>query len=110
MTHSPDASFAENFYGLYRRRRTGINTQRATASVSTSKMQTIYALNRRQINLSLLFLIGIPYVEAKLSQYWTDLGGGLVEEGDDHLFGDGFDSGGNARTPSLIQVRSCLRP
>lgn len=37
--------------------------------------------------MSLLFLVGLPYVNAKLLEYWESVGGGVLTEGDD-LFDD----------------------
>lgn len=65
-------------------------------------MRQTYALSRRQINLSLLVLIGMPYLDAKLNQYWEHLGGGLIGGDEDDLFGDGGGASGSSN-PALLQ-------
>lgn len=70
------ASFAENFYGLKRRRRPLFSTERADAAVGGSSMAKESRLGRREMRLSLLFLVGIPYIRAKARDYWEQLGGG----------------------------------
>lgn len=73
-----DASFSENFYGLKRRRRPYIETERATVAVggipSGEKLRT------REIGRSLLFLVGIPYLRAKAQDYYEELGGGISSD------------------------------
>ncbi|KAF8640081.1 hypothetical protein AX17_001321 [Amanita inopinata Kibby_2008] len=79
-----NASFAENFYGLKRRRRPFIQTDRATAAVGG--IPAGEKLRNQEIWRSLLFLIGVPYIRAKAQDYFEELGGGLssdVEEGMD---------------------------
>lgn len=82
------SSFAENFYGLRRRRRPGIATPRAkTASSARSTQQSMEALRPIDIYISLFTLVGLPYVQTKLHDIWEREGGGLDEvEGD--LFDD----------------------
>ena len=85
-----NASFTEHFYGLRRRRRPAVSTKRLDASVPPHKLHATRQLRDREVNVSLLFLVGLPYLEAKLSDYWERLGGGVVIEGDsgDDLFAD----------------------
>ncbi|KAE8211588.1 hypothetical protein CF327_g4672 [Tilletia walkeri] len=95
------SSFAENFYGLRRRRRPAITTDRAKAagaarSGSSARLDGSRQgvalqekLRGREIYLSLLFLVGLPYLSAKATDYWERIGGGLdASGGDDALFGD----------------------
>ncbi|KAK0536567.1 ubiquitin-protein ligase peroxin 12 [Tilletia horrida] len=101
------SSFAENFYGLRRRRRPAITTDRAKAAGAARAGSSSSAagldgsrqgvarqekLGRREIYLSLLFLVGLPYLSAKATDYWERIGGGLDSAGgDDALFGGGDD-------------------
>jgi peroxin-12 len=82
------SSFAENFYGLRRRRRPGIATPRAkTASSARSTQQAVEALRPIDIHVSLLTLVGLPYAQARLHDLWEKYGGGVdAEQGG--LFGD----------------------
>lgn len=57
------------------------------ASVPPQKLQAARQLRPRDIYVSLAFLVGLPYVHAKLLEYWESVGGGVLTEGDD-LFGD----------------------
>eukprot|EP00743_Colponemidia_sp_Colp-15_P003987 GILK01004299.1.p1 GENE.GILK01004299.1~~GILK01004299.1.p1 ORF type:complete len:358 (-),score=28.31 GILK01004299.1:72-1145(-) len=61
-----NASFGENFYGLHR-----VEVQHAADQVTRG-------LSRRSRYLSLLFLVLVPYIKAKLDQLYSDLGGGVV--------------------------------
>lgn len=82
------SSFAENFYGLRRRRRPGIATPRAkTASSARSTQQTMEALRPVDVYVSLFTLVGLPYLRAKLLDRWEQEGGG-VDEVQGGLFGD----------------------
>jgi hypothetical protein len=56
---SSGASFSENFYGLKRRRRPWIETERAREAVGG--IPAGEKLRDREINRSLLFLVGISY-------------------------------------------------
>lgn len=76
------SSFAENFYGLRRRRRPGLSRSVGATSVTVARGER---LRRRDVRLSLLFLVGLPYVGAKLEDYWERNGGGLTH---DTLFGE----------------------
>jgi len=69
------ASFAENFYGLKRRRRPLIETERARAAVGGIPAEE--KLGAREIRRSLLFLVGVPYLRAKARDYFEELGGGI---------------------------------
>ncbi|KAI0347330.1 hypothetical protein BDW22DRAFT_1387481 [Trametopsis cervina] len=69
------ASFAENFYGLKRRRRPVFETERAQAAVGGVPAEE--KLRGREIWRSLIFLVGLPYVRAKAQDYFEALGGGL---------------------------------
>ncbi|KAI0047270.1 cyclin-dependent protein kinase inhibitor [Auriscalpium vulgare] len=72
-THN--ASFAENFYGLKRRRKPFFETERARASVGGISPED--KLRSREILRSLLTLVGIPYLRAKAQDYFEELGGGI---------------------------------
>ncbi|CAL1701371.1 unnamed protein product [Somion occarium] len=72
------ASFAENFYGLKRRRKPLFETERANAAVGGVPPEE--KLRDREIWRSLLFLIGLPYLRAKAQDYFEELGGGLDPE------------------------------
>lgn len=54
-SYKKDASFAENFYGLKRRRRPIYVTERATAAVGGIPVQE--RLGRREVIRSLIFLV-----------------------------------------------------
>ncbi|KAF9008793.1 cyclin-dependent protein kinase inhibitor [Cyathus striatus] len=68
-----NASFAENFYGLKRRKRPYIETERSQAAVGG--IPAGETLKDREIWRSLLFLVGIPYLRAKAHDYFEELGG-----------------------------------
>ncbi|KAJ7067971.1 Pex12 amino terminal region-domain-containing protein [Mycena amicta] len=70
-----NASFSENFYGLKRRRRPFIETERAQAAVGG--IPPGEKLRNQEIWRSLLFLVGIPYLRAKAQDYYEELGGGI---------------------------------
>lgn len=90
------SSFAENFYGLRRRRRPGIATPRAkTASSARASQQAAEALRPVDIYVSLATLVGLPYMQAKLHDHWERHGGG-AEEAEADLFGDDEDTGGQS--------------
>ncbi|THH13895.1 hypothetical protein EW146_g6377 [Bondarzewia mesenterica] len=77
-----NASFAENFYGLKRRRRPLIETERAKAAVGGVPPEE--SLRTREVWRSLILLIGIPYIRAKAQDYFEDVGGGIgLEELED---------------------------
>ncbi|KAF8529169.1 cyclin-dependent protein kinase inhibitor [Hysterangium stoloniferum] len=69
------ASFAEAFYGLKRRRKPWIETERSTSAVGSSVDEG--RLRSKDIWKSLVFLIGIPYLKAKAQDYYEQLGGGV---------------------------------
>ncbi|KDN50009.1 hypothetical protein RSAG8_01345, partial [Rhizoctonia solani AG-8 WAC10335] len=69
------ASFAENFYGLKRRRTPAVETVRVNAALN--EISPHEKLQSRDINRSLFFLVGIPYLRAKAHQYYEDFGGGV---------------------------------
>lgn len=72
------ASFAENFYGLKRRRTPLFETDRAKAAVGTSASDG--KLRDRDIRRSLFFLVAVPYLRAKLQDYYESLGSGIDSE------------------------------
>ncbi|KAI0755453.1 cyclin-dependent protein kinase inhibitor [Irpex lacteus] len=69
------ASFAENFYGLKRRRRPLFETERAHAVVGGVPAEE--KLRGREIWRSMIFLVGLPYLRAKAHDYFEALGGGV---------------------------------
>ncbi|KDQ14758.1 hypothetical protein BOTBODRAFT_109632 [Botryobasidium botryosum FD-172 SS1] len=69
-----NASFAENFYGLKRRRTPLIHTERANAATGIDI--ELEKLRPRDIRRSLLLLVGVPYLRAKAHDYYEQLGGG----------------------------------
>ncbi|PFH52605.1 hypothetical protein AMATHDRAFT_56666, partial [Amanita thiersii Skay4041] len=83
-----NASFAENFYGLKRRRRAFIQADRANAAVGG--IPPGEKLRNQEIWRSILFLVGVPYIRAKAQDYYEDLGGGIssdiIEEGRDERY------------------------
>jgi len=76
------ASFAENFYGMKRRRRPGVSSERAQAAVELFTDHE--KLRKREIRWSLFFIIGIPYIRSKLDDLYERLGGGVESD----LFND----------------------
>lgn len=60
--HFQDASFSENFYGLKRRRRPWIETDRAHAAVGG--IPPWEKLRSRQVWRSLVFLVGVSTTAA----------------------------------------------
>lgn len=72
------ASFAENFYGLKRRRRPLFETERARAAVPGIPPEE--KLRDREIWRSIFFLVGLPYLRTKAQDYFEDLGGGVQSE------------------------------
>ncbi|KAF7355038.1 Ankyrin repeat protein nuc-2 [Mycena sanguinolenta] len=68
-----NASFSENFYGLKRRRRPFIETERVKAAVGG--IPPGEKLRAQEIWRSLLFLVGVPYLRAKAQDYYEELGG-----------------------------------
>ncbi|OCB90859.1 cyclin-dependent protein kinase inhibitor [Sanghuangporus baumii] len=69
------ASFAENFYGLKRRRKPLFDTSRAKAAVGVSVGEG--KLRKKDIQRSLFFLIAVPYLRAKAQDCFEALGGGI---------------------------------
>lgn len=116
------SSFAENFYGLRRRRRPGIATPRAkTASSARSTQQAMEALRPIDIHISLLTLVGLPYIQTKLHDLWEQQGGGVDAEqgalfGDDQELAQGsgttrraFVEAGTGRDSRIARLRLLLK-
>ncbi|KAJ1311287.1 hypothetical protein OPQ81_009785 [Rhizoctonia solani] len=61
-----NASFAENFYGLKRRRTPAVETVRVNAALN--EISPHEKLQPRDINRSLFFLVGIPYLHPALTE------------------------------------------
>ncbi|KAF8320737.1 hypothetical protein DL93DRAFT_2124363 [Clavulina sp. PMI_390] len=70
-----NASFSEHFYGLKRRRKPVIETERANLAVGGVPEQE--KLRREDMAKSLFFLVGVPYLRAKAQDYYESLGGGV---------------------------------
>ncbi|KAI7878737.1 Pex12 amino terminal region-domain-containing protein [Mucor mucedo] len=64
-------SFAENFYGLKRVSTRHLDTVQFSASSQSSP-----ALTRREISMSLLVLVGLPYVKSRLDLLYGKVSGG----------------------------------
>lgn len=69
------ASFAENFYGMKRRRTPAVETVRVNAALDDISPHE--KLRSKDINRSLFFLIGVPYLRSKAHEYYEELGGGV---------------------------------
>ncbi|OUM61046.1 hypothetical protein PIROE2DRAFT_13039 [Piromyces sp. E2] len=66
-----NASFTESYYSFKR-------VPCLSDKISPTKQKYIKTdLNQKQINYSLLFLIGLPYLKKKLNILYEDLGGGI---------------------------------
>lgn len=76
------SSFAENFYGLRRRRRKGLSE--SNSRLPPSKYPD--KLTKPQVYACLFFLVGAPYLQSKAHDWWERNGGGI--EADEDLFGD----------------------
>ncbi|KAJ7047678.1 cyclin-dependent protein kinase inhibitor [Mycena alexandri] len=76
-----NASFSESFYGLKRRRRPFIDTERAKAAVGG--IPAGETLRAQEIWRSLILLVGVPYLRAKAQDYYEELGGGVNSDVDD---------------------------
>lgn len=72
------ASFAENFYGLKRRRTPTVETVRVNAALNDISPHE--KLQPKEIRRSLLFLVGVPYLRSKAHEYYEELGGGIDSE------------------------------
>ncbi|KAL7282475.1 hypothetical protein ACG7TL_003946 [Trametes sanguinea] len=72
------ASFAENFYGLKRRRVPLFKIDRARSAAGGVFAEE--RLRDREIWRSLVFLVGLPYLRAKAQDYFEELGGGIQTE------------------------------
>ncbi|KIK99683.1 hypothetical protein PAXRUDRAFT_131479 [Paxillus rubicundulus Ve08.2h10] len=83
-----NASFAENFYGLKRRRHAWISTERASAAVGG--VPAGERLGSREIWRSLFFLVAVPHLRAKAHDYYEQFGGGISSD----ILEDGGDSRG----------------
>ncbi|EJT97716.1 hypothetical protein DACRYDRAFT_119374 [Dacryopinax primogenitus] len=70
-----NASFSENFYGLKRRKKPIFEIERA--NIAAGGAGDHETLTPRARLLSLLFLVGVPYLRAKAEDVYEQLGGGL---------------------------------
>ncbi|KZS97604.1 hypothetical protein SISNIDRAFT_449147 [Sistotremastrum niveocremeum HHB9708] len=73
-----NASFAENFYGLKRRRKPLIEPERALEAVRG--VPSHEKLRERDIRMSLAFLVAIPYIQSKAQDYFESIGGGVASD------------------------------
>ncbi|KAG2171433.1 hypothetical protein INT43_009094, partial [Umbelopsis isabellina] len=67
------ASFAENFYGL---KRVATNTATTGQFVAPANAQSSPKLSSKDINRSLMFLVGLPYIKCKLDLLYEQVSGG----------------------------------
>lgn len=93
------ASFAENFYGLKRRRKPLYETPRAKAAAGDLPGQG--KLRKQDIRRSLLSLVLVPYLRAKAQDYYESLGGGI----DPSLFEDEPSSQRSEDASASLQAR-----
>lgn len=70
-----------------------MSAKRVEASVSPQKLQAAQRLGSREISVSLVFLVVVPYISEKCTQYWERLGGDVLAE---ELFDD--------RPQTVVQV------
>lgn len=96
------SSFAENFYGLRRRRRPGLSRSGVGATATAVTVAKSERLRKREIRLSLLFLVGLPYVGAKLEDLWERNGGGLTNTA--NLFGEEASATTRFNDPSITSL------
>ncbi|SGY38440.1 BQ5605_C003g02031 [Microbotryum silenes-dioicae] len=103
------ASFAENFYGLKRRRVLGTGSDKTKAAVGLTGRSD--KLGKAEIRASLIFLIFVPYLRSKGQESYERLGGGV----DSDLFSDtpagqrsqlGTSSRVSSSNPSHINIMS----
>ncbi|PLW08713.1 hypothetical protein PCANC_22716 [Puccinia coronata f. sp. avenae] len=73
-------SFAENFYGLSRKRRGSPKPVSLPGVPAGSADNSPGRLTPRDVRLSLIFLVGIPYLRAKAAGLHETLGGGPVND------------------------------
>ena len=59
-----------------RRRRPAVSAKRAASAVSQSTLQASQRLRTREVRASLVYLVVLPYLGTKLTQYYEHLGGG----------------------------------
>jgi hypothetical protein len=78
LTRISGSSFAENFYGLRRRRRPGLSSSRTKGFSATPRasLARYEALRPREIRASLFLLVAAPYLKGKLHDAWERVGGG----------------------------------
>ncbi|KAG9104104.1 ubiquitin-protein ligase peroxin 12 [Ceratobasidium sp. 370] len=69
------ASFAENFYGMKRRRTPAVETVRVNAVLDDISPHE--KLQPKDINRSLFFLVAVPYLRSKAHEYYEEFGGGV---------------------------------
>lgn len=63
-------TFTENFYGLKRERASSLKSVSRTASAAPDMLSKAAALRRNDRLWSIVCIIGIPYVKAKLDEQW----------------------------------------
>jgi peroxin-12 len=68
------ASFAENFYGLKRVANNAVMNGQFVAPAN--EQSTTPKLSTRDVNRSLLFLVGLPYIKCKLDLLYSQVSGG----------------------------------
>jgi peroxin-12 len=106
------ASFAENFYGLKR-----VATQAAINGqfIAPASDQFNQKLSTKDINRSLLFLVGLPYIKCKLDLLYSQVSGGASAS----LLGENeqeareleilSDSSASVRTKAVVHLKRIFR-
>ncbi|KAL7007347.1 ubiquitin-protein ligase peroxin 12 [Cystobasidiomycetes sp. EMM_F5] len=79
-------SFAENFYGMKRRRRPAMASERAQDAAGLFTDHT--RLRKRELRWSLFFLVAVPYLRSKAEDLYDQLGGSTGAD----LFNDSVSS------------------
>jgi peroxin-12 len=77
-----NASFTESYYSFKR-------VPFSNENISPVKQKYLKTdLSKKQINYSVLFLVGIPYIRKKLSMLYEDLGGGISNYTEQYNFNE----------------------
>lgn len=63
-------TFTENFYGLKRERASGVKSLSRVASAAPNALKRVTDLRTRDRIWAVAFLVGIPFIKAKLDQQW----------------------------------------
>ncbi|KAI8083161.1 Pex12 amino terminal region-domain-containing protein [Halteromyces radiatus] len=71
------ASFAENFYGLKRLSTGYLESKRSQLTLPVNNGQSP-ALTRKEINKSLLVLVGLPYIKCRMDLFYQQISGDVL--------------------------------